>query len=269
LPPSKISSPNGSNPTIPSADYAQLLKTLCLDEEHQRIIGDLTATIERLGQPLSQPDVPAGASDEYQSDVSVSQSLDEIRFDYLPESPIERKHWVKAYGTGIPTFKVNPEMRGLSMEVTGGEFAMDYRVPDHATLCDRLRFTAKYTRDSTMIFTGPNVASKDGSQRRTVWIKYYHGDRPPEAAKDVPPRQPTRLPEQTVWINAVVLQGGWMAFDIALPSVVRSALGSQGWVYNSLCKIRLRGCLSISPISLLASVSGRAAPIPIRPRAVL
>jgi hypothetical protein len=30
LPPSKISSPNGSHPTIPSADYAQLLKTLCL-----------------------------------------------------------------------------------------------------------------------------------------------------------------------------------------------------------------------------------------------
>jgi hypothetical protein len=31
LPPSKISSPNGSHPTIPSADYAQLLKTLCLE----------------------------------------------------------------------------------------------------------------------------------------------------------------------------------------------------------------------------------------------
>jgi hypothetical protein len=30
LPLSKISSLNGPNPTIPSADYAQLLKTLCL-----------------------------------------------------------------------------------------------------------------------------------------------------------------------------------------------------------------------------------------------
>jgi hypothetical protein len=33
LPPSKISSPNGSHPTIPSADYAQLLKTLCLAQD--------------------------------------------------------------------------------------------------------------------------------------------------------------------------------------------------------------------------------------------
>jgi hypothetical protein len=36
LPPSKISSPNGSNPTIPSADYAQLLKTLCLVGDEMR-----------------------------------------------------------------------------------------------------------------------------------------------------------------------------------------------------------------------------------------
>jgi hypothetical protein len=53
LPPSKISSPNGSNPTIPSADYAQLLKTLCLVEQMLKAAGSVCPTPGRRSAPIA------------------------------------------------------------------------------------------------------------------------------------------------------------------------------------------------------------------------
>jgi hypothetical protein len=183
----------------------------------------------------------------------------EIGFDYLPASPLDDgKGWKRAYGSGTPSFRTDPDFPGsLVMDVTNGEFAMDHRVPPHATLCDRLELTIKYTQ-STMIFTGIDVTSRDGSQRKKVWIKYYPGNRPPEQTKDAPHDPSTQLPEQTVWITPELLHNGWMAFAIALPETVTRALGAQGWVYNSLWAIRLRGLLSISPIRALKEAPRRS-----------
>jgi hypothetical protein len=177
------------------------------------------------------------------------ETLHTIDFGYLPISPLERG-WTKAYSPdGAAEFSTDPSIPGsLRIRVVTGVFAMDHVVPHHATLTQHLEFTAKYT-DTTMIFVGVDVTSKDGSERKKVWIKYYYGRERSEATHDVKYDPNKELPEQTVWLPAQVLKGGSMLFDINFPDTVNQSLGWQGWVYKSIWRIRLRGSVSISPVS--------------------
>jgi hypothetical protein len=184
-----------------------------------------------------------------------SKPLHTISFEYLPSSPLE-KGWTRACKPeGEVTFATDPDIPGsLQMRVTSDVFfAMDHQVPLHATLADHCEFTAKYSRGSneTMIFTHLEVASNDGSERKRVWFKYYHGNRPAGRTWPSVPFDPAKqLPEQTVWLPAKILDRGRMEFYVDFPETVRAALGNQGWVYKSVWTIRLRGDLSISPLLL-------------------
>jgi hypothetical protein len=176
-----------------------------------------------------------------------------IEFDYLPTSPLERD-WKQAYKPdATATFSADPEIRGgLRMEVTNSIFAMDHRIPDYATDCDTLMFTAKYSAEKakeTLIFAGIDVTTKDGAERKRCWFKFYH-DRTPKASKtsgDIYYNPATELPEQTIWLPA--LQHDRMIFNINLPEVVKLALGDQGWIYKSIWAVRIRGNLAVSPFA--------------------
>lgn len=172
-----------------------------------------------------------------------------IGFDYLPQSPLENE-WTRAYKQdAIFESGTDPEMPGsLRLKVKGSELAIDRAVPPYARLSDRLCFTAR-TSTSTMIFTQLEVTTKDGKERKPVWIKFY----PDRAARAI--RTPgdwhdpsKQIPEQTVWLPFKTLENGIMRYDIDLHKAVELALGSEGWIYNAISTIRLRGDLSISPI---------------------
>jgi hypothetical protein len=177
-----------------------------------------------------------------------------IRFDYLPVSPIERG-WTKAYKPdGTATFSSDPDIEdSLRMRVTQSEFAMDYIVPVHATLANRLIFTAKYdngatTGAATMIFAFVEVSTKNGELRKRVWIKFYFGDKHAFQTPGLWHDPAKQLPEQTMYWPAEPFERGQLKFDIDLIETVRVVLGAHGWIYKGIYKIRLRGDLSISPI---------------------
>ncbi len=183
------------------------------------------------------------------------QMLDRIEFNYLPRSPLDNG-WKKAYKPeGTAEFgRDNDIPDSLRIKVTNSEFAMDYPVQHQAKEANHLEFTAKYVnsvdvQQSTMIFTDVEVATKDGSQCKMVWIKYYPGARdtyptPGEESK----ASINRIQEQTVSLPPLKLDGNRVTLDIDFPEVVNSALGTQGWVYKSVKMVRLRGALSISPL---------------------
>jgi hypothetical protein len=99
-----------------------------------------------------------------------------------------------------------------------------------------------------MIFTKVEVATRDGSQNRRLWIKYYFGERRAVITPDGPPVDPKiLLPESTVWLPAKVAKDT-LQFDIDLREAVALALGDQGWIYKSITDFRIRGTLSISPV---------------------
>jgi hypothetical protein len=182
------------------------------------------------------------------------ESLEAVRFDYLPIPPTE-KGWTRAYKSdGVANFGTDHDIDdSLRVEVTQSEFAMDYIVPVHATLANRLKFTAKYNNSenmgtATMVFALVEVSSKNKEQRQRFWIKFYFGEKHAYQTPGGWHDGVKQLPEQTVYWPAVPLQKGQLKFDIDLPEAVRLAVGSQGWVFKGIYKIRLRGNLSISPI---------------------
>jgi len=182
------------------------------------------------------------------------QILHRVEFNYIPGSPLEND-WTKAYRPeGKAIFSTDPDIPGsLRMKVSIDEFAMWQMVPAHAVLATHMEFTAKFVNSAdikimTMVFTELEVASKDGSQRKRVWFKYYNGDRPPKETPFDQVLQPNWLPEQTVYLPARISDRGRMKFDIDFPEVVKLALGDEGWVYSSVQRVQLRGSISISPL---------------------
>ncbi len=176
-----------------------------------------------------------------------------VGFDYLPGSPLENG-WTKAYKKdGQASFDSDTDIDGsLRMKITQSEFAMDHPVPAAAVLANRFIYTAKYdTTVETMIFLRLWVSTRDEKDRKNVWLKFYLGQK---GAKQTPGfwHDPNNdLPEQTIYWPARVSKGA-MEFEISLDEAVKIALGSQGWVYRSAMKMRLRGNLSISPIKFVA-----------------
>ena len=129
---------------------------------------------------------------------------------------------------------------------------MQHMLPEHATLCEYIDFTAKYTGEEftkTMVFAGIDVVSKDGQQTKYLWVNFRHGNKRPEVSTVIPKSKDQReLPEITFWLTAKVLDNGWMLFTVPLRDVVAKAIGDQGWIWASVWAIRLRGSLSITSI---------------------
>jgi hypothetical protein len=172
-----------------------------------------------------------------------------VNFDYLPLSPLENG-WTRAYHPdAVVEFATDPEISGsLRINVKSGELAIDHTIPPHGCFSDRLLFKVKLS-PSTMIFTRLEVTNKDRSERKQVWMKYY-ADRTARAERTPGDwHNPTsQIPEQTVRLPFKTLGNGVTEYDIDFHKSVELALGSQGWIYNAVNVVRLRGNLSLSPL---------------------
>lgn len=177
-----------------------------------------------------------------------------IRFDYLPVSPLNRD-WTLGYPNPRPPelsldFRRPTELHdrdGLKI-VANKVYAIDRSIPVAVPSHDRLKYNVKRESD-VMIFIRVELSSNDGTFTGEKWIKIYDSKdgviraEPTKGAKD----------EWTIWVPARPLQHGWVAFDISLPEVVKETWGHEGWVYLRVRVFRLRGNLSISPITFYQS----------------
>jgi len=93
------------------------------------------------------------------------------------------------------------------------------------------------------------VSTKNGEQRKMVWMKIYYGEARAIRTPGDWHNPQANLPEQTIYFPAQTLSQGRLMFDIDLREIVRQSIGDHGWVYKGIQKIRLRGNLSISPIA--------------------
>ncbi len=193
-------------------------------------------------------------AEERAGEPEVVESLGKIRFDYLPATPLE-KGWTRAYKPdGLVVFGTDQDISdSLRMDVTHSEFAMDYVVPVHMTLANRLMFTAKYDNSpdmgkQTMIFAFVEVSTRDRNHPKRVWLKFYYGGKKAyQTPGYIVSDDEKQLVEHTVHWPATP-RDGLLDFGIDLREAVKLALGTRGWIYNGVFRIRLRGNLSISPI---------------------
>lgn len=183
---------------------------------------------------------------------SERQRIDELRFDYLPRSPLENG-WVIAYPKepeGAEKWKAAkwspalnaPRSGSLHMEVDAG-CAIEHPLDPNKHQADRLRFLAKHTND-TMIFTYVRLTRENGPEAHR-WIKYVVGTgkaHPTPKWEDV---------EWTLYLKGEPRKGGWREFDVSLQKAVEQTWAYYGWSFSGLLRVRLRGELSISPPGVL------------------
>jgi hypothetical protein len=182
-----------------------------------------------------------------------------IAFNYLPASPLNNG-WRIAYfdrrfkqeeHAGIEAnwrsdrWKVAPDCpREGSIMIDLDNGAFDYDVTRNSYLTRRVEFDAHYVKDSALVFLQVLVATRDGKNTPTKFVKLIIGSNAPY------PTPGYEDSEYTVEIEPPAVGHGWRRVVLNLPDVVERSWGQDGWSYKELRKIRLRGKLGISPIEL-------------------
>jgi hypothetical protein len=177
-----------------------------------------------------------------------------ISFDYLPANPLHNG-WVLS-SPGKPT--VNPSVPpdrpdGLRIKA---EDAIDHDVEKYQRVCNHVRFSAKLSEHS-YAYVRVRMSSQDSeSVSKMGWI-----------ACDVGARAPRKESSGEWVIYREPANDGWAEFDLLLPAEVERTFGQdQGLKFMELIGIRLRGSISVSPISLFREVStgdlNGSAPVP-------
>jgi hypothetical protein len=127
-----------------------------------------------------------------------------------------------------------------------GRYALDYEVGPSGSLCNFVEFALKPSRES-IVYVKIKVRSRDGSESAEVWLAHRIGNEPPK--KLDPPI------EWQIFVPGEVLDNEWLLLKLSIPDEVQNTFGRDGWVYQSLLRIRLRGSMSISPITLYRIMS--------------
>lgn len=180
----------------------------------------------------------------------LSDGIDAISFDYLPDKPWNGHGWAlpKEDRQGSPpnVFSLPPGApvaRGLRVKPTGW-YALDYDIVGSAQGCRRLKFDAKFASDARL-YVLVEVTSKDRhSVSRAVWLQFY------PTAFDEKPRSDATGSEWVLSITGKPLGSGWESYDVSLAEQVQRAVGSQDLTYKQTQRVRLRGTLSVLPIKL-------------------
>lgn len=173
----------------------------------------------------------------------------EIKFDYLPASPLDNG-WVWAYPkidgkltVGFPPPE-SPGAHGLAMTAPY-EHAIERTIPPIARKCDELELSIQYGNDA-QFYVYANVTSRDGAKHESHWLNIRPGS-------SEPTQDPSYSKEFVVPVTAQLLGDGWMRMCLRLPLIVASCSGNKGWIFDSADRIRLRGCISVSPIKFFSS----------------
>ena len=111
-------------------------------------------------------------------------------------------------------------------------------------LTRRIEFEANYFDDSAMFFVEVQIATRDDEEIKNKLIKFILGSKKPYRTTGY------EEIEYTAEIKPPSLGNGWSEITISLPDEVDRTWGQDGWYYQGLRAIRVRGKLGLSPIRL-------------------
>jgi hypothetical protein len=243
------------------------------DDGLERVIFELLRVIDPDSQSIKRPAGPSERSakisqetlDRYRSKVSAGVAepslssmrlaalappatsenpRDEIRFDYLPDSPLSHgwrsAGWAKHPIPADASWKAAPH-GGMVMELSDIYCPIVYEVGSKAALSTRLVCDLRFSTGAEL-FVVIRLLTRDGSGNRDCGIKFELSRRQPYYTK--------QYDEWVLPIDPPSLGNGWYHLDISLTDAVGRTWGQAGWTLSELLRIRLRGHLAISPIQL-------------------
>jgi hypothetical protein len=188
------------------------------------------------------------------SSTESAEKLGDVRFDH-PGSPLDE--WV--FSSDDPNNKLMPEF-SAAVERPGGlkmvapwSHHLDLKLEPHHKVCDRVRFAMKLSRDSreSYVYAKILLRPRDGKAKpKTGWVACDVGNKPSVKYS---------VDEWVVYGRP--LADGWTPFDLDLRDEVAKShfSGEQGFDFGELLSVRLRGSISVSPITLYRARSTDAA----------
>jgi len=175
--------------------------------------------------------------------------ISDIKFDYLPSPPTEHGWELKVEATESRTGGQEPEFAratdsrmpgAIRIEPRGG-YRLDYRVPDNESLANVIECEAKYEHNAK-IYARVRMTSRDrASQQRDGWLSFAIGAGAPKCFNEG---------EWQVPAQEQLLEGGWVSLKLVLEDAVGRTFGREGYVYERLLTLRVRGQISLTPVTL-------------------
>lgn len=175
------------------------------------------------------------------------RKLGQIRFDYLPSPPTENG-WRIGFDKNTPPERRKPPdfaaadaapVPGSLSISDNGRYSIDYAVEQVESLANLVEYHVKPTSDGT-VYLKVVLSSRDQSQEKIVWLRHIIGTGMP------------REINQSEWnldVQGELLEHGWALVKLSLEDEVARTLGKQGFMYQRVVAVRIRGSLSISPIT--------------------
>jgi len=175
------------------------------------------------------------------------RKLGQIRFDYLPSPPTKNDWRIGLIKKIPPEQRTLPEFAAAqpaplpgSLTIRHNEhYSIDYTVGQVQSLANIVEYYVKPTSDGTF-YLKVNVSSRDGSHARTVWLRHVIGTGAP---RQINPS------EWSFDVQGELLKDGWTLVKLSVEDEVTESFGKEGFVYQGLQDVRIRGNLSISPIT--------------------
>jgi hypothetical protein len=170
--------------------------------------------------------------------------IDTITFNYL-DSPTKHgwEVWESNDETQPKLKRVSDGFFGNVLEVRSTiRYAMDLNVSPAAQAGTMIEYTAKLEQDYGL-YALVSVQSKDGSKTENVWFNFQIGLAQPEPLGE-------GHGEWKIFITPEQIGGNWLLFRADLIDIIVHTVGSNGWSYRKLKRIRLRGNLSLAHIKI-------------------
>ena len=134
----------------------------------------------------------------------------------------------------------------LSIDSTGlpgsdSENGIQTTVKPNAMRGSSIEYVARYIDENTAVYALVDLRSQSGVGTSKGWLKFYPGSKGYKKIDDQ---------EWIVYVSADKLDGEWVRLPIDLVSAVENTFGNDGWKYDQIAAVRMRGDLDISSISI-------------------
>lgn len=176
------------------------------------------------------------------------KALEEIQFNYT-DSPLDHG-WNFIEGTAQPTFEsVNNTVVGRAIKATtttDNFYAIDYELsPSSIEFGNYLEVVAYYPDDKSSLYTYIEMKNNNSETLRG-WLKFKVGKE-----RSIPSQKTTGEQEWLIYVYPEsYLDLNWAKMQINLEKTVKETFGKDGWSFQRLIKLRIRGNLGIDSITI-------------------
>lgn len=178
-----------------------------------------------------------------------NNSLGRIYFDYPSGNPLMHDWvmWANPQGSREPEFKSVMDGRfGRVLQINPRDpYYIDHDVSGSESSANQVNVTLKPGAEWFVCF-GVRVVSSEGSIGQDVWLSAKFSNKDPLYYKD-------SKDEWKIELLKTTLGKDWALLSINLPESVEATFGKDGWGYEKLTRIRLRGDLTIARIEFFGS----------------